>query len=198
MEILPTRLLSWKAFREAWPEGSVLAPNNPLWRRWLSRLIARPPIFFLLPFFRRTLPAPDRRLPEGELGLGVVLRNPETGRFEARFYSSRAVKAAGVAHDRLGGALLAIVSDPWSGNVLAFKALAGGRELRLSWDAGGKLCESGGSCFDLAGKCTSGPLLGTGLQPVPAVSSRWYGFVATYPEAMVWSGSSILPTGGRQ
>jgi hypothetical protein len=42
-----------------------------------------------------------------------------------------------------------------------------------------------GSEFDLAGRAVAGPLLGRRLAPAPALSTRWYGFVQTYPGASI-------------
>jgi hypothetical protein len=186
MGLIPTQLFSWGAFRLAWPDATVLAPTNPLWRRWLSRILSHPPFFIMLPFFRRTLPPPDRRLPEGELGLGVVVDESKAGPLLARFYPLKAIRGAGIARDRLGDTPVVVASDPWSGNAVALVAEIDGRALELEVDSPGILQDPAGNRFDLSGRCIAGPLRGGRLRQAPSVSSRWYGFVATYPEATVW------------
>ncbi len=192
LQLVPTMLISWRSFRSLHPKGTVVAPTNPRWRRVLSRIMAKPPFFFIPAFFWRTMAEPDRRLPDSELGLGVVIGRRRltdaVAETAARFYPLQAVRAAGAINDRVGDVPVVVTFDPWSGNGVAFIAAVDGRELRFCSARQGILeQEKSGSQFDLCGRCISGPLQGKSLQLAPAISARWYGFVATYPNASVWT-----------
>lgn len=193
LALVPTTLLSWKSFRDLYKEGSVIAPTNPRWRRILSRVISNPPVFFMPGFFRPTMRPPDNRLPESELGLGLVIRQRHSSdseaRTEAKFYPWRLVRAAGVVNDRMGDLPVVVVSDPGCGSALAFIAVLDGQQVHLRPGAGGLFSdETRGTLFDMAGRAVAGPLKGRRLQPAPAITARWYGFAATYPGASIWTG----------
>lgn len=191
LALVPTSLLSWRAFRTLYPQATVIGPTNPLWRRLLGRIISNPPVFVMPGFFRRTMREPDRRLPESELGLGLVIRQRRASdsviESAERFYPRRPVRGAGVINDRIGDIPVMIASDPWSGSSVAFVAVMDGRELHFRpAEEGLFLDETTGTLFDLAGRGVRGPLQGRRLHPAPSISARWYGFVTTYPRASIW------------
>ena len=185
LPMIPSTLISWKAFLALHGEGSVLLPTNPLWRRILSWLTSTLPLPFLPPVFVRTLPELDKRLGIGVLGLGLVVGQRWIGREEkatAKFYPLDQIKKAGLIHDRLADVSVLVVYDGGLGSAVAFQVTPGSRYERAG---SGCLRDVGtGRRYDLAGRGVEDPE--DLLAPAAGLLTRWYGFVATYPTAGIW------------
>ena len=134
--------------------------------------------------------APDERLPEQEFGLGIVVGRRSiiggTRERAARFFPNHRVRERGLMNDRVGDVPIVIAFDPVIGAGSAFVAVVGERALVFEPAGEGRFRDvASGSEFDLAGRAVSGPLAGKRLAPAPALSTRWYGFVQTYPGASI-------------
>ena len=102
LEVFPISMTTVAAELAAHPETQLLRSKLPLKARLFS-WIHRKKIGkrgFIPPPFRRTMSAPDERLPENEQGLGVVVEG------EARFYPSTGLSEP--IEDELGGLRLRI------------------------------------------------------------------------------------------
>ena len=190
LPMLDGSLLSWKSFRTLYPEATVAPPTNAWWRRVAGRIETKLGLFHLTGMFRRTMRAPDARLPEQEFGLGIVVgrRSLVGGAREraARFFPNRLVRERGLINDRVGDLPVVVAFDPVIGAGSAFAATLDGATLAFAPAGEGRFRDgASGSEFDLAGRAVTGPLAGRRLAPAPALSTRWYGFVQTYPGASI-------------
>ena len=89
-------------------------------------------------------------------------------------------------NDLVGDLPVVIVFDPVISAGSAFVAALDGHTLAFAATAEGRFRDqASGSEFDQAGRAMSGPLTGRRLAPAPALSTRWYGFVQTYPAASI-------------
>ena len=191
LDMLSTTAMTWRAFRESYPEGTTIPPPEQWWRRVMGRLVGSRRGAFLPGFFRDTMHAGDARLPEGELGLGVFVgrRSVVAGKSveAACFYPFKAVRAAKLVADRVGGIPIVVHYGATADTPIALVASLGDTPVELELAGDGRLRDhASGSLFDGVGRCTEGPLTGQRLPLAPSVWTRWYGFAQTYPGTAIW------------
>lgn len=189
---LEMNVVSFAAFKERFPNATVIANSTSWLRRLMGHIDGRreAPSFFRLPkMFTRTMRAADARLPDMEVGIGVVIgQRSLTGRQRAaaaRFYPYRALRRVGAVQESLAGHGVLVVWDPEAASASAFAARLGERALalRLSPEA---MVDERGNRFDVQGRVLAGPDAGQALRRLPVIATRWYGFAQTYPEAGVF------------
>lgn len=179
IEMLPSEIKSFGAFRSANPAGTVVAPTNALWRRvigWLETYLVPP----MLPgMFYRTMHAGDRRLEERTLGLGVVVgrRNLVRGLVPvARFYPMAAAREAGLIVDRVDELDVLVGMDDEQGAPVAYRLP--GPCVVLEGSAVG----ADGARWGRDGRDANG----VRLPLANGIFGRWYGFSQTYPDTTIW------------
>lgn len=90
------------------------------------------------------------------------------------------------AHDDVGGEQVVVFLAAGGGR--AFRPVASGRTLTFGTDAeGGFVDAETGTRWDAEGRAVAGPLAGETLEPLPARSTFWFAYVASFPAVTVWS-----------
>ncbi len=171
---------TWAAWRRDHPDTDVMAPDPRFARRYFTREEARSGSPFLSPQFDATITTRDRRLPLGELLLGVRVGDA------ARAYPfARLAATDGVVAEIVGGVPVTIWYEAASRTAVAFDARLDGRVLAFERHGAGFVDPSTGSRFDVEGRCVAGPLLRQRLTRVPSLTAEWYGWVAHHPATTV-------------
>lgn len=115
----------------------------------------------------------DRRLRAGE-----IVTTVEAGG-KAKAYATRLLGDAAV-NDEVGGVPVVVLSRA-VGFGSGFVARAGGRRLTFAFDNGAVVDRETQSTWDLAGRATSGPLVGTRLQSLPVRRGYWFAIAIAEP-----------------
>lgn len=190
LELFPTTAMNWGAFREAFPEGDTIPEDDALWRRLMGYVAGARGLHALPPLFRKTMRAPDPRLPEGELGLGVFVGRKRLlgAKVDARFYRFADCRAKRLVRDDLAGRPLAVYYHPSADVPLAVWSELEGAAIDLALDHEGRLVDHAtGARFDLVGRALSGPFAGKRLELASSIWTRWYGWAQTYPDTSLWA-----------
>lgn len=131
---------------------------------------------FLPPFFRKSMQKNDDRLPEMEMGLGVW-----EGKKKAKFYPTNLLKKqGGFLIDSFNNQQLLVYISPTSGTP---NALYIPNDLTVEMQKD-RLTLSNGY-FILSGKLFAHPQEELTIDQPGQMFSRWYGFIATFPNCLV-------------
>lgn len=192
LQIISAPMVSWKTFRETWPEGQVLSRNTGHQRPYGENPYAsydgpsgRPiPGFIQGPTDRR-LPAMERvvAVTHGDSSLAI----PFTSLAKER-----------VRHERLAGSPLVVFWAPGTSSALDAREIARGRDVgatgvfvpqlegrALTFAAAGPgrfRDKETGSTWDILGRAVEGELAGQRLPAVPHGNHFWFAWSVFQPE----------------
>jgi hypothetical protein len=128
----------------------------------------------------------DDRLPAKAKVIGVRVLD------QAKAYAMQAIVRAKVVNDTFANAALVVwTTGPESASV--FRRDLSGQTLTFEVPASGTITdrETGSGWDPLTGKAVSGPLMGSSLTPVDAITSFWFGWFDFFPETALY----LRPTG---
>ena len=189
---LPAAIVSWRDFRAAFPDATVLSRDTGYSRSYGSNPYAgydsttQP---FLL---RRT---PDPRLPAMERVLHVAAGGAE------RIYPFGAFAGEPVINDEVGGEPVVVMSRRGTLSALdqpriadsrripsaaAYSRRLGGRTLAFELRDGSIADTATGSAWNLFGEAVDGPLAGSRLEPLSRGDHFAFAWLAFHPDADVY------------
>ena len=130
---------------------------------------------------RKSILNVDKRLPDNELVLGVVVGE------EARAYPMKALDVAGAClEDELGGTKILVLHKPGTWLAAAFRRELDGKALSFKGGEGAFAIDAGtGSRWNVAGRAVEGPLAGKELPVVSYLMEEWYIFATQHPGASI-------------
>ncbi|MBI4197566.1 MAG: DUF3179 domain-containing protein [Chloroflexi bacterium] len=192
LEQLPSQVVAYRDFKEAYPGGKVLVgPRGSHYANPYEEYDTSSwPFLFS--------DAVDPCLPVMERVLGI--------RYEgaARAYPFRELAVERVIHDAVGRREMVIFYEPSTASSLdqprvsesravgaasAFIPQVRGKHLTFQWRDGAFKDNETGSCWSILGQAMGGPLAGERLPPLLHVDSLWFYWAAIYPETEVYRGS---------
>ncbi len=193
LRFLTSQVLSWKDFKEAYPDGEVLArpnmPRNYGYNPYVGYDSTSRPFLF-----RGT---PDSRLAPAERVLGL------TTDIDAIAYPFTVLEEAGVVHDSFGGLELAIFHKAGLASALDSSLISQGRDigtvavydrqvgdqlLTFSPNEDGSFSDAEtGSTWDILGEAVAGPLAGEKLTAILHFDHFWFAWAAFFPETELYS-----------
>jgi hypothetical protein len=193
LELLPSRILSWRALRRSHPEAEVLSPDTGFDRDYGSNPYtgydsdpnAQP---FLLEG------EPDRSLPPMERVAAI-----KTGERSAVVYPFSRLSSEAPINDEVDGRPMVVLFDPNVASALDASLISEGRnvgaaavferrlgqrtlEFRARTDRGSFRDSQTGSTWNISGVATSGPLTGAHLTQIPHDDQFWFALAAFFPE----------------
>jgi len=177
LRILPATTTPWERWRALHPHTRVLSRKTGHDRNYDRN----PFIGYARQLDRERFPFPvseaarDGRLPAGTRVVSVKIGD------EVRAYPADGEPRA--YDDTLGETPVVVFTAEGGGT--AFEARADGRRLTFAADDNGYRDRQTGSRWTAAGRAVSGPLVGTGLAPVPSRTSFWFAIVAAEPDVTV-------------
>ena len=195
LRFLTSQVLSWKDFKEAYPDGEVLArpnmPRNYGYNPYVGYDSTSRPFLF-----RGT---PDSRLAPAERVLGLTTDT------DAIAYPFAVLEEAGVVHDSFGGVELAIFHKAGLASALDSSVISQGRDigtvavydrqvgdqlLTFSPNEDGSFSDAEtGSTWDILGEAVTGPLAGEKLTPILHFDHFWFAWAAFFPATELYSPS---------
>ncbi len=196
LDFLPAAIVSWAAFKEAYPQGRVLSRNTGHVRRYGQNPYggyddtARPPFLYRGDLDGRLLPK-ER----------VVALNIE-GRDLAFPYT--VLEKEGVVNYTVGSRDIAVFYEKGTASALdsisikdsrdvgaaaVYDATLQGRKLTFRKSGGGFTDNETGSTWNLLGQAESGELQGATLTPVVHANHFWFAWAAFKPDTVIYQGS---------
>lgn len=200
LEFVPSSLINWGQFKEAFPKGKVLSRESfPLYKD----------IYGFNPYenYDRGQGKPflfsgelDTRLPAMERIVGMRIGQ------EAVAYPFSALKERRVVQDRVGGQEFVIfwgLSDTASalseadiekaravGTATVFEPVVDGRRLTFVAESDSRFRDNEtGSVWDMAGQALSGPLAGKSLRPLVYGTHFWFSWASFNPDTGIFQPS---------
>ena len=187
LNFLTSQVLSWEDFKEAHPDGDVLArpnmPRNYGYNPYVGYDSTSRPFLFQ--------GTPDSRLAPAERVLGLTTEN------DAIAYPFTALEEAGVVQDLFGGVEIAIFHKAGLASALDSSVISQGRDigavsvydrqigdqlLTFSPNADGTFSDAEtGSTWDILGEAVDGPLAGEQLTPILHFDHFWFAWAAFFP-----------------
>ena len=195
LELLPLSMVSWKEFKEAFPEGKVLSgsvegrntyyPYNPY-----SGYDTSVPFLYDGPR--------DDRLPTMARVVGIIMND------EALAVPFSVLEREHVVHSSLADGDLVVFFKKGTASALDTSDITRGRDVgstgvfdpnlegrRLTFGLVGDdiVDEETGSAWNLLGQATSGPLKGKSLSPILHRGAPfWFSWAAFRPDTMIYEG----------
>ena len=187
LNFLTSQVLSWEDFKDAHPDGEVLArpnmPRNYGYNPYVGYDSTSRPFLFQ--------GTPDSRLAPAERVLGLTTET------DAIAYPFTALEEAGVVQDSFGGVELAIFHKAGLASALDSSVISQGRDigavsvydrqvgdqlLTFSPNDDGTFSDAEtGSTWDILGKAFDGPLAGEMLTPILHFDHFWFAWAAFFP-----------------
>ena len=177
--MLPSRTITWRAWKELRPDTSVLRPplGNPV-QAYMGRFVRRLSLaeglnqgYFAFPVNEDKL---DRRLRPGDVVYAVQVG-------DAHKAFALTGSSDWLLNDTVGNQDLVVVARPAGPTAAAYFRSVNGRTLTFSLDGGAVQDEQTGSKWSDSGKAVSGPLAGAQLTPVPSRTSFWFSLTTALP-----------------
>ncbi|NDJ62443.1 MAG: DUF3179 domain-containing protein [Chloroflexi bacterium] len=177
LEPLGAELTRWAAWRADHPD-SLVAEDRPEVRGLLSNQQWRQAFEMTRHFVVPGLKRGDDRLPAHAEVAGFVIDGA------ARAYPLKALHAAEIVNDQLGGQPLAVIYAPAIDRVRAFERTVGGQVITLKQADGDLTDDSGVMRWDQRGA----PLSGTdvSLVTIPVRREWWLGWSEFYPDSAIY------------
>lgn len=176
LRTLPSTTTRWAEWRAAHPDTKVLSRDTGHRRNY-----AADPFTSLADSLNEgRFPFPvsgpgrdDRRLPPGEVVLGVAIGD------DSFAFAVRGL-ANGAANVVVGGMPIVVLAR--DGSAAAYAATVDGRRLTFAFRDGAFVDEPTGSRWDAGGVATGGSLKGKRLDLVPSRTTFWFAYVAAFPD----------------
>ncbi len=192
LETVPSPLLAWSDFKDAYPDGLVLDRDRTGFSR---RYGANPYVGYddpeTFPFL--FIGDPDTRAAAMQRVVGVTLGD------EAKAYALEAVSGgeAAATHDNIGGRPIVVFWEAGQASALEDSSIAGGRDvgsvgvfvpdvdgqaLTFSVQDGVFVDDETGSSWNVTGMAVSGPLAGSQLERLAHLDTFWFAWATYRPE----------------
>ncbi|MEZ6119534.1 MAG: DUF3179 domain-containing (seleno)protein [Pirellulaceae bacterium] len=183
LERLPVVHTTWKRWKEAYPETSVVLgnPNDP---RYPADTQAKRGDAEKSPALARTVHMKDGQLPPTEMVFGIAMGcDAEQGGPVAKAYSLAKLAAGpAVTTDQIGSLPVVLFYDAESNSAVGFQRTIGDETLEFEPRGESHFASSDGSVFDWLGRCIAGKYAGQQLPQLPGYQSEWLGWLVTCPE----------------
>lgn len=190
LEVLPSKIVTWSAYKKWHPMGRVLESDETL-----GKLTYSPQKIDEFAQIEPTVDKPaDHRLPAKERVLAAVVNH------EAVAYPFSLLAEWGVVNDTVGGHAVvafwqsgnreqdnAVNDDQDVGMAVLFYRTVEGQTLTFMLSAGKIVDEETGSVWTIFGEAIQGPLKNTQLEQVNGSAFYWFAWVNTYPETRLFS-----------
>lgn len=193
LEFLPASIISWRDFRQAFPQGQVLSRDTGFVRDYGRNPYVGYDDIGQPPFLYRG--GQDPRLPPMERVVTVSLGG------EDKAYPFSLLVKEGAINDRVGGVPIVVFFRPGLASALdrpvisesrdigagvVFSPIVEGRKLTF-YERGGSLRDrETGSQWDVLGRATAGRLVGKALTPVLHGNHFWFAWAAFKPQTVVY------------
>lgn len=193
LTFLPSQIVSWETYRQAYPRGRVLSRNTGYVRAYGSNPYTGYDNVNSTPFLYRG--PTDNRLPAMERVVAVSLNGEDVA------YPFSVLQKARVVHDVVGRVPIVVFYVEGTRSALDASDIARGRDVgatgtfspllegrRLTFrpaDAGFRDRETGTS-WNVLGRATAGPLRGRQLKPVISGNHFWFAWSVFKPETRIY------------
>jgi hypothetical protein len=188
LEMIPAQMVSWKDFKEAYPDGVVLSTRGGSYGRnpYVGYDSSTQPFLFL--------GTPDSRLEATERVLGYFSGDTAVA------YPLSLIAEAGVIEDSLEGQNVVVFYEPGQvsaldqglielsrevGSAGMFIPEVDGQRLTFSYHKGVITDNQTGSEWDVFGRAISGELAGVQLEPVLSHTHFWFAWAAFRPDTTI-------------
>ncbi|QDV25581.1 DUF3179 domain-containing (seleno)protein [Aureliella helgolandensis] len=189
------RHVTWKSWRDAHPETTVVMLNTPATRFTTSSKFQKGQDD-LPPALAQTIEVTSSRYPANAMVYGVAL-------WDGKPASLGAVKAypfeelqnsTAVINDYVGESPVVIGFDRANRSAFGYLRILEDRVLAFSATASGKLVDHHtSSIFSQDGICIEGVYVGKQLPAIFGLQAEWYGWYATYPQTDVYQVAATTP-----
>ena len=195
LELLPSSIISWADFKEAFPAGLVLSRETGHSRRYGTNPYVGYDDVNSSPFlFDGTA---DGRLAAMERVVTVEIDG------DVAAYPFSRLEANPVVHDTVGGREIVILFKRGTTSALDRSSIADSSDIgsatvfsrslearRLTFSPDGKTFRDAetGSNWDILGRAVAGPLRGKSLEPIVSGNHFWFAWAAFQPQTRVWDG----------
>ncbi len=196
LTFLPAQVVSWQAFKAAYPVGDVLSRETGFDRPYGTNPYPGYDDVENRPFLFEG--ETDGRLPAMERVVGVVRDG------DGSAYPFPALRDARAIEDRVGETSIAVFWAPGTNSATDTREVGEGRDIGqagvFSRDLDGRTLSFApgpgdaftdaetGSIWDVTGLATAGPLAGRRLASVPHTVVFWFAWAAFQPEGRLWQG----------
>lgn len=197
LDILPSFVVSWQAYKDQYPDGQVLSTNGRTYgRNPYTRYDSTDNPFLFMG-------DPDRRLPATERVLGAWFAADDSNADGvAVAYPFSVLSEQPVINDEIGGLPVVALWQPGKvsaldaaqideskdvGMAALFERTLDGEVYTFSLnDVGDVVDDQTGSVWNVFGTATAGPLAGAALRPVRAFPHFWFAWAAFRPDTVVY------------
>lgn len=195
LEFVSSPLVSWKAFKEAHPDGSVLSRDTGFRRAYGENPYLRYDDLRGRPYGRFFQRPADDRLAAMERVVAIDLEG------EPVAYPFSALRERRAVNDEIGRRSIVVFWAPGTASALDKARISQGRDVgasnvfdrqvqgrTLQFEAFGDGAfrdNETGSTWDILGRAIAGPLRGTQLQPIPHGNHFWFAWAVFKPETKV-------------
>ena len=194
LEFVPAAMISWDAYKEAYPEGVVLSRETGHNRPYGSNPYTGYDAVGNIPFLYQGPETPDDLPPVARI-LGLDVEG------EAVAYPYPLLREFGVVNDQVGEKSVVIFWVPGTasaldtqfiadgkdvGAAIAFNRVLNGQELSFRFDGEAFIDNETGSTWDFLGNALSGPLQVERLEEVIANNYLWFAWAAFKPETRIF------------
>ncbi len=195
LAFVPAGVVSWRDFKEAHPEGSVLSRETGYSRPYGTNPYPGYDDVGQLPFLYQGPTIPDK-LPAMARVLTVDIGG------DAVAYPYEVLARLRVVNDTAGGHPIVVFWRKGASSPLDAPSVAMGRDVGsagafsrilegrlLTFDAVGEQFRDRqtGTTWDLLGQALRGPLAGQRLEPVTAINHFWFSWAAFKPQTRIYS-----------
>ena len=176
MSIVLLLHIAWGEWKASHPDTMVLSPDTPYQDRYGPVRIGV--------FNQREAEFGDARLAANALVVGVEVEGQFNG-----YPLEELRNVGGVVNDTVAGQPIVVIYDYVAQLGLAYSRVSGNKVLEFNTSGTHELelrDKETQSIWDLQGRASSGPLIGTSLEFVPSFISEWYGWSAYHPETALF------------
>jgi len=179
LELVPSQLTRWSAWKEEYPDTLALDIHGPAFDQYLDYYVG--PSAGILGQSNR-----DERLVSKDLVVGVV------GEDSQRAYAHKHLTKPRVLNDTFEGSDIVVALDLNSGSTSVFDRVVDGKSLTFIQGAEPEEMsdvETGSSWSKLSGLATGGDLAGKRLMPFPSFNAFWFGWSDYFPNTELYDPS---------
>lgn len=193
LTMLPTSLVSYADFKDAYPDGVVLSRETGFSRSYGQNPYAGYDTIGSDPFLFRD--EPDGRLPAVARVVTISLNGVDVA------YPLEALATSGVIHDAQGGQPLVLFHLPGTASALdarviaeaadvgatgVFEPAVAGQQLTFRRENGRFVDTETGSTWNIVGQAIEGPLAGKQLTPIVHANQFWFSWAAFKPDTIIY------------
>ncbi|MDQ3480540.1 MAG: DUF3179 domain-containing protein [Actinomycetota bacterium] len=194
LTFLPAQIMSWTAFKNAYPDGDVLSRETGFDRPYGTNPYPGYDDIDSRPFLFNG--STDERLPPMERVVGIVTEN------EGVAYPFPDLQHLRLIEDRIGDAQIVVFWAPGASSAVDTGDVVEGRDIGqagvFSRNLDGRVLSFSpgsddsftdvetGSTWDVTGLASAGDLAGEYLAPIPHTVVFWFAWAAFQPEGRFW------------